>query len=162
MVLKMEKSIKQKAEALFDDGDLDVLYELLAPYLEQGDPDAEFLYSSFSLESKNETEEEFEERSMRLLISASEGGVAEASYRLGVIYLYGDFVDTNSKSSSEYFERAIAQGHSHSKFTYGFSLYYGSSGVSQDKARGLQFLEEAAKEGVGLATEELKLIHARE
>ncbi len=157
----MEKSIKQKAEALFDEGDLEVLYKLLAPYLEQGDPDAQFLYSSFSLESTNETDAEFEARSMQLLISASEGGVAEASYRLAVIYLYGDFVDTNSKSSSEYFERAITQGHPHSKFTYGFSLYYGSSGVNQDKARGLKLLEEAAKEGVELATEELKLIHAK-
>lgn len=157
----MENQIKQQAETLLDDGNLEELYALLFPYLEQGDPYAQFLYSSFSLESTNETEPEFEERSMQLLIKASEGGVAEASYRLGVIYLYGDFVDTNSNSSSEYFERAIAQGHSHSKFTYGFSLYYGSSGVNQDKARGLKLLEEAAKEGIELAAEELKIIYLK-
>lgn len=157
----MENEIKQKAEGLLDNGEVEALYELLSPYLELGDTYAQFLYSSFSLESSGETEEEFEVRSMRLLESASEGGVAEASYRLGVIYLYGNFVDDRSKSSSDYFERAIAQGHSHSKFTYGFNLYYGSGDVKQDKTRGLRLLEEAAQEGVELAREELKIIQLR-
>lgn len=157
----MENAIKQKAEALLDEGEVEALYELLAPYLEQNDAYAQFLYSSFSLESTGETEEEFEARSMRLLEQASEGGVAEASYRLGVIGLYGDFADANAKSSSEYFERAIAQGHSHSKFTYGFNLYYGVSDIQQDKTRGLQLMEEAAQEGVALASDELKIIQSR-
>lgn len=159
--MNMENEIKQKAEGLLDNGEVEALYELLSPYLELGDAYAQFLYSSFSLESSGETEEEFEVRSMRLLESASEGGVAEASYRLGVIYLYGNFVDDRSKSSSDYFERAIAQGHSHSKFTYGFNLYYGSGDVKQDKTRGLRLLEEAAQEGVELAREELKIIQLR-
>ena len=157
----MQNEIKQKAEALLENGEVEALYELLSPYLEQNDPYAQFLYSSFSLESTGETDEEFEARSLRLLEAASEGGVAEASYRLGVIYLYGDFVDNNSKSASDYFERAIAQGHAHSKFTYGFNLYYGLGDVKQDKSRGVRLLEEAAQEGVELAHEELKIIHSR-
>lgn len=157
----MENEIKQKAEALLENGEVEALYKLLSPYLDQSDPYAQFLYSSFSLESVGETEEEFEARSMRLLETASEGGVAEASYRLGVIYLYGNFVDNSSKSSSDYFERAIAQGHSHSKFTYGFNLYYGFGDVKQDKTRGLTLLEEAAQEGVGIALDELKIIRSR-
>ena len=157
----MENPIKQNAEELLENGEVEALYELLSPYLEEKDPYAQFLYSSFSVEKTGETEEEFEARSIRLLESASEGGVAEASYRLGVIYLYGDFAGDNSKTSSEYFERAISQGHSHSKFTYGFNLYYGSGDVKQDKSRGLKLLEEAAREGVLLATEELKIIHAQ-
>ncbi|HCS63186.1 MAG TPA: hypothetical protein DIW64_03365 [Cellvibrio sp.] len=161
MSITMENEIKQQAEDLLENGEVEALYELLSPYLEQNDPYAQFLYSSFSVESTGETEEEFEARSMRLLESASEGGVAEASYRLGVIYLYGNFVDNSSKSSSDYFERAIAQGHSHSKFTYGFNLYYGSGDVQQDKTRGLTLLEEAAQEGVELAREELKIIRLR-
>jgi TPR repeat protein len=154
----MKNDLKQKAEALLENGEVEALYEMLLPYLEQNDPYAQFLYSSFSLESTGETDEQFEARSMKLLESASEGGVAEASYRLAVIYLYGDFVENSSKSSSEYFERAIAQGHSHSKFTYGFNLYYGSGDVKQDKTRGLKLLEEAAQEGVALARDELNLL----
>lgn len=156
----MENSIREKAEALLEEGELVELYALLAPYLEQGDGYAQFLYSSFSLESLNETEDEFEARSMQLLNSASEAGVAEASYRLGVIYLYGDFVENNSKRSSDYFERAITQGHSHSKFTYGFNLYYGVGDVQQDKAKGLKLLQEAAQEGIALAADELKMIRS--
>lgn len=157
----MENEIKQKAEALLDDGEVEALYELLQPYLEQGDAYAQFLYSSFSLERTGETDDEFEARSMKLLEGASEGGVAEASYRLGVMHLYGDFADAKAKGSGDYFERAIAQGHSHSKFTYGFNLYYGSSDVKQDKPRGIKLMEEAAQEGVGLARDELNIIRAR-
>ncbi len=157
----MENPIKQQAEELLENGEVEALYELLSPYLEKNDPYAQFLYSSFSLESTGETEEEFEVRSMKLLETASEGGIAEASYRLGVIYLYGDFADNVSKSSSDYFERAITQGHSHSKFTYGFNLYYGFGDVKQDKTRGVMLLEEAAKEGVASAVEELKIIYAK-
>jgi TPR repeat protein len=154
----MENEIKQKAEVLLENGEVEALYELLSPYLDKNDAYAQFLYSSFSLESTGETEDEFEVRSMKLLEAASEGGVAEASYRLGVMYLYGDFAVNNSKSSSDYFERAIAQGHAHSKFTYGFNLYYGSGDVKQDKARGLTLLKEAAQEGVQLARDELNLL----
>ncbi len=157
----MENSIKQHAEELLENGEVEALYKLLSPYLEKDDPYAQFLYSSFSLESSGETEEEFEVRSMKLLELASAGGVAEASYRLGVIYLYGDFVESATKSSSEYFERAITQGHAHSKFTYGFNLYYGFGDVKQDKARGLHLMEEAATEGIVSAAEELKLIYSK-
>lgn len=157
----MNNEIKQKAEALLDAGEVEALYQLLAPYLEQGDAYAHFLYSSFSLESSGETDEEFEARSVNLLELASQGGVAEASYRLGVIYLYGDLADGQAKNASDYFERAIAQGHSHSKFTYGFNLYYGVGDIKQNKARGLALMEAAAQEGVTLARDELQLIHAR-
>lgn len=157
----MEHSIKQNADELLENGEVEALYELLVPYLEQGDAYAQFLYSSFSVESTGETEEEFEERSMTLLEAASEGGIAEASYRLGVMHLYGDLAENKSKTSGEYFERAIAQGHSHSKFTYGFNLYYGSGDAAQDKSRGLKLLEEAAQEGVALAADELAIIRSR-
>lgn len=152
----MENVIKQKAEALFEAGELEALYELLAPLLEAKDPYAQLLYSSFSLERLQESDEQFETRSAALLAEASEGGLGEASYRLGVLYLYGESPD--AKKSNAYFERAIAQGHSHSKFTLGFNLYYGASSSAQDKLRGRQLIEQAAQEGVQAAVEELSLL----
>ena len=156
----MDNDLKQNAEALLENGEVEALYDLLLPFLEQNDAYAQFLYSSFSLESTGETEDEFEARSMKLLERASEGGVAEASYRLGVMGLYGDFAAATAKSASEYFERAIAQGHSYSKFTYGFNLYYGVGDIKQDKTRGLQLMEAAAQDGIEPAREELKIIQA--
>lgn len=155
----MDTNLKEEAEQLLENGDVEALYQLIEPLIKAQDPYALFLYSSFSLESLNESDEEFETRSVELLKAASNGGLAEASYRLGVLYLYSDLTDEEDTQSSVYFERAIAQGHSHSKFTYGFNLYYGTSQTKQDKNRGLQLLKEAASEGIELATEELKIIH---
>lgn len=153
----MEPNIKARADQLFENGDVEDLYELIEPFIAANDPYAQLLYSSFSLERLNESDEDFEKRSVALLKAASEGGLADASYRLGVLYLYGDMTAEQDQPSTFYFERAISQGHSHSKFTYGFSLYYEQTG--HKKARGLQLLKEAADEGVELAVEELKIIH---
>jgi len=155
----METQIKEKADQLFENGDVEELYQLIEPFIKANDPYALFLYSSFSLERLNESDEDFEKRSIELLKGASDGGLADASYRLGVLYLYGDVPSEQDKNSSFYFERAIAQGHSHSKFTYGFNLYYGTDDVEQNKTRGIQLLKEAAQEGIKLAEEELKIIY---
>jgi len=156
----MESSIREKADQLFENGDVEELYELIAPFIDANDPYAQLLYSSFSLERLNESDEDFEKRSVALLKAASKGGLADASYRLGVLYLYGDMVAEQGESSSFYLERAISQGHSHSKFTHGFNLYYGTDQTQQNKPRGLQLLKEAAEEGIELAKEELKIIYA--
>lgn len=152
----MDTAIQQQAEQLFEDGELEELYQLLAPLLATKDPYAQLLYSSFSLERLNESDEQFEARSAALLAEASEGGLGEASYRLGVLHLYGESPD--AKKSNDYFERAITQGHSHTKFTYGFNLYYGASSSAQEKLRGRQLIEQAAQEGVQAALDELKLM----
>lgn len=155
----MDTNIRENADQLFEDGELEELYQLIAPFIEANDPYAQLLYSSFSLERLNESDDDFEKRSVALLKSASEGGLADASYRLGVLYLYGDMVSGKDENSSVYFERAITQGHSHSKFTYGFSLYYGTDQTKQNKPRGIQLLKEAAEEGITLAEDELKIIY---
>ena len=156
----MDTNIRTKADQLFENGDVEELYELIAPFIAANDPYAQLLYSSFSLARLNESDEDFEKRSVALLKSASEGGLADASYRLGVLYLYGDMIAEQDESSTFYFERAISQGHSHSKFTHGFNLYYGNDQTKQDKPRGLQLLKEAADEGIELAAEELKIIYS--
>ena len=156
----MDTNIRTKADQLFENGDVEELYELIEPFIAANDPYAQLLYSSFSLARLNESDEDFEKRSVALLKSASEGGLADASYRLGVLYLYGDMIAEQDESSTFYFERAISQGHSHSKFTHGFNLYYGNDQTKQDKPRGLQLLKEAADEGIELAAEELKIIYS--
>ncbi len=154
----MDTNLKEQADQLLEDGDVETLYQLIEPLIKINDPYALLLYSSFSLESMNESDDDFEKRSVELLKIASEGGLAEASYRLGVLYLYGDLA-AEQEQSSVYFERAIAQGHAHSKFTHGFNLYYSTHQNAQQKARGLQLLQEAAAEGIELAAEELNIIY---
>ena len=154
----MEESVKQKALVLEEQGETEKLYELLKPYIEAEDVFALYLYAHFSLDSFNETEEEFEKRNIKLTTIASEGGVADASYRMGVNHLYGDDVEQDYKKARMYFERAIKQGHSYTKFTLGFSLYYGNDQNEKDETRGLALIKEAAKDGVDLAIKELEII----
>ena len=156
----MDNDLKRKALELSDKGETQKLYQLIKPFIDVEDPFAINLYSTFSMTESGETEEEFSERSIRLKTQASENGIADASYRMGVNFLYGDDVPQSFKEAVKYFERAISQGHTHTKFTFGFSLYYGTDENPVDKKRGFSLLEEAALEGSEGAKKELQLIKA--
>jgi TPR repeat protein len=155
----MEEEIRDKATELFDKGELEALQEVLIPYVEKEDPFALYLSARFSLNESKESEAEYSQRYVRQMISASEGGLAEASYQMGVNHLYGDDVPQDYKLASVYFERAISQGHSYSKFTYGFSLYYGTDQNPKNEKRGLALMREAAKERIEKAVNEIELIN---
>lgn len=156
----MNENIRNIAKQLLDDGELKELDKLLVPYVDEGIPFALHLRACFSLGDSLESEEEYSKRYIQQMTKASEGGIAEASYRMGVNHLYGDDVPQDCKLASMYFERAISQGHSYSKFTYGFSVFYGNDGNPINKQKGLALLQEAAKEGVDKAIKELELINA--
>lgn len=80
---------------------------------------------------------------------------------MGVNHLYGDDVEQDYIKSEMYFERAISQEHSYTKFTFGFSLYYGTNKVKINLARGLSLMKEAAQEGIKEAINELNLIQEK-
>ena len=143
----MKPSIRKKAIELSEKGDAKALYTLIKADIDLGDPFALHLFSTFSLLEFGESDEEFAKRSISLKIQASEQGVAEASYRMGVNFLYGDDVPQDYKEASKYFERAAIQGHTHAKYTFGFSLYYGTDQNPVDRARGMTLLQEACEEG---------------
>jgi len=128
----------------------------LLPFVELKDPYAINFISCFS--QPGELPSDFDKRYIKQKIEASNLGSADASYRMGVNYLYGDYVERDLNKASQYFERAIQHGHSYTKFTYGFSIYYGRNGNNKDIGRGLKLMHKAANEGIDLATKELKLI----
>ncbi len=154
----MEEDVRQRAIFLAEEGDSEELFELIKPYIEAEDIYALHLYANFSLDSFNESEEDFIKRHIELKTRASEGGIGDASYRMGVNHLYGDDVKQSYTKSAMYFERAIAQGHSYTKFTFGYSLYYGTYENPKNEGRGIMLMRQAAKEGVKDAVLELKLI----
>ncbi|MEK2158763.1 hypothetical protein CGH72_23050 [Vibrio parahaemolyticus] len=152
----MDQEEIKLAEKLLDKGNYKALTKFLAPFVKSKDPDAINLISCFS--SPNESESDFLKRHISQKVEASRLGSADASYRMGVNYLYGDDVERDLSESSYYFERAINQGHSYSKFTYGFSLYHGTDGKTRDVSRGLRLMQEAAADGIELAVKELETI----
>lgn len=155
----MDENIRIKARQLLDDGELKDLENLLVPYVNKGIPFALHLRACFSLADSLETEEEYSKRYIQQMTRASEGGIAKASYQMGANHLYGDDVQQDYKLATMYFERAISQGHSYTKFTYGFSIYYGNDENPKDEAKGLALLQEAVNEGVEKAIKELELIN---
>jgi len=155
----MEEELKNKATNLFENCDFEELQRTLAPYLAKSDPFALYLTAKFSVAISNETDEEFSKRSAEQMKKASEGGVSEASYQMGVNHLYGDDVPKDYALASKYFERAISQGHTYTMFTYGVSLYYGTDQNSKDEKRGLVLIQQAANTGIKKAEKELELIN---
>ena len=139
----MNTSEIELAEKLFDNGETEELTKLLLPFVELNDPYAINFISCYS--QPGESHSDFDKRYIKQKTKASELGSADASYRMGINHLYGDDVEQDLNKASQYFERAIQQGHSHTKFTYGFSLYYGTDGNSKDTCRGLMLMHEAAK-----------------
>ncbi|MCO7226013.1 tetratricopeptide repeat protein [Pleionea sp. CnH1-48] len=149
----------QQAQTLMSNGELQALYDLLRPFIEQNEPNALLFYSSFTLDDWNESDEVFMQRSFSNLQQASKAGLAEASYQLAAHYLYGE--DTfDLQQATHYFENAIEQHHPLAEFTYGYSLYYGLNGLTADQERGLRLLKSASSQGVEGADDVLADIKA--
>lgn len=144
----------KSAEKFISDGRLSEAKDILAPLAEQSNAEALFLYSSFSI-SKDETEAEFEERSIEMLCKAVELGHARAAYALAVRYDFGDGVDCDKNRAALLFKQSAESGYPKAKLSYGLDLIYGSNGVSQNRDLGLTMLKEAAKAGISEAFEEL-------
>ncbi len=102
------------ARQLIDGGDLRKAYALLAPLLAEGMPEAEFLYSMFCL-SEEESVDQFEARSIRLLRSASDAGYPPARYELAVCYDLGDRVNRDACLASRLFRAAADAGYPKAK-----------------------------------------------
>jgi len=83
--------ILAKARLALDHGDIAEASQLLGPLVASADPEALFLSSTFSA-ADGETDEQFEERSLRCLKKSAELGYAPALYALGVCYDTGDLV----------------------------------------------------------------------
>jgi len=154
----MDKATKKSAIQLSELGESEKLHNLIKPYIESSDAFALYLYAGYSLPSFNESETDFAERNIALLTEASKSGIDQASYQMGVNYLYGDDVIQSFEKAKEYFEKAIEQGHSYTKFTYGFSLFYGTDQNIKDEARGLDLMNQAKEEGIDLAAKEIAKI----
>lgn len=150
----------ERAWQQFDSGDLREVYRLIEPLLAESNPAAQFLYSTFSF-ANEESIDEFEARSLRLLRMASDAGYPPAMYMLAVRYDVGDeLVVRDVIKAGALFKAAAEAGHSRAKLFHGMTLFYGANGIEQDQANGLLLIEQAAAEGADEAQEALE--HARE
>ncbi|MES2160571.1 MAG: hypothetical protein V4476_05400 [Pseudomonadota bacterium] len=149
----MDKAqIIAKVRLALDLGDMLEATQLLNPLVANADPEALFLSSTFSL-SGDESNEQFEERSLRLLKKSAELGFAPALYALGVCYDLGDMVHKDKLKAGHFFECAAKLGYPKAKYEHGRNLYYGSHGFDKKIQLGWQLVQDAANEQVEDAME---------
>jgi len=151
----------EQAWQQFDSGDLHEVYRLIEPLLAESNPAALFLYSCFSL-ANEESIDEFEARSLRLLRMASDAGYLPAMHMLAVRYDVGDeLVVRDVAKADALFKAAAEAGHSRAKLIYGTALFYGANGIEKDQAKGLLLIEQAAAEGAEEAQDALEQARER-
>ncbi len=81
------------------------------------------------------------------LTARSKQGDAEAQYRLGVMYDYGDGVPQDHKVAAEWYTLAAEQDHAQAQYNLG-TLYYGGNGVLKDDVTAVKWFTLAAEQGL--------------
>ncbi|MCL2020881.1 MAG: hypothetical protein FWG81_01955 [Betaproteobacteria bacterium] len=160
----VDSILARAAEIIDSGGDFQIAYDLLQPLLAAQDPAAQFIYAHFGL--PGETRDELEARSINLLQSASDAGYPPAMYELAVCLDAGgstvDLVAIDKIRAAALFKKAADAGYPKAKRIHGLDLFYGSNGISQDKALGIALLEQAVAANVYLAAEDLGWLRSRE
>lgn len=151
--LQIRQSLDDAAKEI-EQGDCSLAYEILQPLINDENPEALYLFSMFSLPN-NETIEDFEQRSVRLLTKAAAYEYPPAQYALGVYYDGGDLVKQDKMKAAMLFKSAAISGYSKAKLSYGLDLYYGSNGIPKDVDLGLDYIRKAAEAGIEEAVETL-------
>lgn len=160
MVSASVADILKQARDAIEVGDCGMAHSLLLPLLAQQNPEAQFLYSTFSL-SEMETVEEFEARSVSLLQAASDAGYAPAMYALAVCLDSGDMVSRDVIQASALYKKAAEAGYPKAKLSHGLDLFYGSNGMPKDERRGTILIEQAVAENVDGAVDALEQIRGQ-
>jgi len=89
----------------------------------------------------------------------AEAGDAEAQFRLGRMYLYGDGVPQDHDQSVAWFRKAAAQGHPKAQNNLGIAFADGL-GVPKDEAQAVEWYRKAAAQGEMLAQSNLGVIYS--
>lgn len=88
---------------------------------------------------------------MRTQLKA-QGGSNDASYFMGLFYLYGlESLEPNEEIAAEYFRMSADRGHGEARVALGILLYYGHGNIKEDKALATDYFRLASDEGTSLA-----------
>jgi TPR repeat protein len=153
---EQKKHHLQEAARQINSGDCRVAYALLEPLLAEKNPEAAYLYSMFSFEEE-ETEAEFEARSLRLLRESADAGYPPAIFALSEWYV----VDGEDRVlASALLKKSVELSYPPAKLTYGLCLFYGEWPLEKDESKGLDLIRQAVAENVYNAKETLEEIEA--
>jgi TPR repeat protein len=137
-----------KANELYEKGLVSELNEFLKPFLDNDDPYALYFCSRFSLVEWDETDEEFDQRSLVFLTKAAKADVVEAMYQLSSLYFTGDTVVKDVAKGKRYLDRALELNFGPAKMSVGLNLYYGSNSYPKDIEKAISLISDAKNDNV--------------
>ena len=88
----------------------------------------------------------------------AEQGSAEAQFRLGGMYHYGEGVPQDYTEAFKWYRKAAERGHVDSQLMLG-NRYYNGKGVPQDYTEALKWYQKAAEQGDALAQTNLGFMY---
>lgn len=138
-----------------DNEDLSTAYNVLKPYLESKDAEAQYLYSQ-NYAHEGESDEEYELRCIEYLRLSSEQKFPDAMYRLGVLLSTGEGMTLDKVQAAMMFEEASGFGHVLAQISHSYDLYYGTNEIVEDKKAAIQLVRLAIDAGNEDAKEILK------
>ena len=106
----MDNKTLTELNALLNSGEVNLLKDRLEVYLTDGDLDARFINTRFSIDN-TETGECFDRRVLKELQTLSELHYPEAMFELAYKYKYGIDIEKNIKKSDDLMLRAVILGH---------------------------------------------------
>ncbi|MFV0477815.1 MAG: tetratricopeptide repeat protein [Parahaliea sp.] len=151
--LEIRQSL-DNAKKEIEQGDCNLAYKILQPLIDEENPEAMYLFSMFSV-LNDESIEDFEQRSVRLLTKAAACEYPPAQYALGVYYDGGGLVEQDKLKAAMLFKAAAINGYSKAQLGYGLDLFYGSNGIQKNVELGLNYIRRAADAGIEEAVKTL-------
>ena len=116
----------------------------MAPLIESGVADAKYLHAGGTIHLEHLDESARERRRINLIREAAEAGHARAQFTLGQMYEPDAEMAADPATSAYWFEKSALQGYPYAEWVHGLNLLSGS-GVTRDKALGLDFIRRAAE-----------------
>lgn len=117
--------------------------ELLAPLVEKGMPEAQYLAVCCPLENEFVSNEAFTLWRLDLIRRSANAGYAPARFTLGQAYDGGD-LGNNPEESAYWFAKAAEQGYAYAQWVHGCNLISGR-GIPKDEKLAFEFIIKAAE-----------------
>ena len=136
------------AEKALEEGNLDLLRDILPPLLEKNIAAAIRINASFF--DADVPEGECDRLYVEGMFKAAELGDLKAQYQVGAFYELGEYgVPQNKQKASEIFKELAEKGNAHCMWIYSCELIWGKGSFPKDTEQGLKLLHKSA--GLGSA-----------
>jgi TPR repeat protein len=149
-----------EAEREIESGNFARAHQLLEPLVDSGNARATYLAGTIG--KPGESSDEFDKRHVEFVTLAASRGDAEAIYRLGCFFDFGDFgFEIDRKRASALFKKAADLGHARSQWIHACELLWGIGPYDQNVPEGLKYLNRSANGEFEEALETLAQLYER-